>query len=201
LGQPGERRLVAVRHGRTAWNAEGRFQGHADPPLDDVGQATARVLAEQWAGPGIALVACSDLTRAVQTAAPLAAACALQVTVDPRLREVDVGDWEGLRPPEIEARFPAQWEAWNAGADIRRGGGETRAEASHRVAAALLDLSATIAPASTVVVVGHGMSLQGGLSHLAADGFAALDGPPPHLGNGEWVTATVDPAGGQRAAG
>jgi len=192
---------VAVRHGRTAWNAEGRFQGHADPPLDAVGRATAHALVGELAGPEVALVASSDLRRAVDTASPLAAACHLPLTVDARLREVDVGAWEGLRRPDIEARFPADWQAWSAGADIRRGGGETKAEAGRRAAAALLDLTAMADPGSTVVVVGHGMALQASLSLLAATGFAALHAPPAHLGNGEWLAVTVDPTGGQRVAG
>lgn len=196
----GVRRLIVVRHGRTSWNAEGRFQGHADPPLDDEGEATAAALAGSLGGLGVAVVASSDLRRAVATAGPLARACGVPVTVDPRLREVDVGAWEGLQPAEVANRFPAEWERWKAGGDIRRGGGETLAEAGRRVADALQDLAASIPGTATAVAVGHGLSLRSALQHMGVEGTASFDGPPPHLGNGEWLTVMVEPAGPTRAA-
>jgi broad specificity phosphatase PhoE len=191
------RRLVVVRHGRTAWNAERRFQGHADVELDGMGAETAQEVAEALAGPDVAAVASSDMRRAVATAAPLARNCGLNVIVDPRLREVDVGRWEGLRPSEVAARFPAEWEAWQAGGDARRGGGETLAEAGRRVATALIDLALTAPAGGRVVAVGHGLSLRAALGQMAADGLVVIDAPPPHLGNGEWLAVPLWPPGQQ----
>ncbi|MHB8506801.1 MAG: histidine phosphatase family protein, partial [Acidimicrobiales bacterium] len=92
----GSRRLLAVRHAQTAWNAAGRYQGHADVDLDDEGRAQADVLANAFRGFAADRLVTSDLRRAVQTAGPLALTLRREPLTDPRLREVEVGAWEGL---------------------------------------------------------------------------------------------------------
>jgi broad specificity phosphatase PhoE len=82
--------LVVWRHGRTAWNDAGRFQGHTDTPLDDVGRAQAAAASVALASLRPARVVTSDLSRAAATAAYLGAAAGVPVAEDPRLREVDV---------------------------------------------------------------------------------------------------------------
>lgn len=179
---------MLVRHGRTAWNAEGRFQGWADPPLDDEGrrQATecATSLARELTGREVVRVLSSDRVRALDTASAVALALGLPLTVDAELREVDVGAWEGRTRAEAEARFPDEYRRWSAGEDIPRGGGETLAEAGRRVAACI----ERRAPEGGLVVVGHGLSLQAAVGVLRSRGLTDWEGAPPHLGNGRHLT-------------
>jgi glucosyl-3-phosphoglycerate phosphatase len=200
-----DQRLVLVRHGRTDWNAEGRFQGQADPPLDDLGWEQARRAAEVVAAMRPAAILSSDLRRAHQTAVMVGAACGLVPSTDQELREVALGDWEGLRRDEAAVRFPAEFAAWTGGSDVRRGGGETQAEAGARVATALMGFLWRAGPGRTVVAVSHGLALQGAVDVLARSGLVQLGGVrPPHLGNGEWivlrVARTADRAGAEYAA-
>src|SRR5260370_19441283 len=101
------RRLLLVRHGESTWNAEGRWQGHADPPLSAVGVAQARAAASGVSR--VAAVWSSDLVRARQTA-ELCAPAGVVVAEDPRLRERDVGSWTGLTRAATDDRCP-RWLA------------------------------------------------------------------------------------------
>jgi probable phosphoglycerate mutase len=105
---------------------------------------------------------------------------------------VALGAWEGLERDEAAERFPAEFAAWTAGADVRRGGGETQSEAGARVAAALIRFLWRGRGDGPVVVVSHGLALQGAIDVLAAQGLiaAGADGPP-HLSNGEWLVLPV----------
>src|SRR5215211_9126850 len=99
--------ILLARHGETDWNREGRFQGHADPPLNRTGRAQAFDLSRALAAEKLAAMYSSPLRRALETAEIVAASHGLEpVTVD-GLREVDVGSWSGLTRAEIEQRFPA----------------------------------------------------------------------------------------------
>jgi broad specificity phosphatase PhoE len=98
--------LVAVRHGQTAWNETGRFQGHADIPLDAVGQAQARALAPYLSAVAFARAVTSDLLRARETAETILAGRDVPLEADGRWREMHFGAWEGLTWPEIVARNP-----------------------------------------------------------------------------------------------
>jgi len=106
--------LVIVRHGRTAWNREVRFRGRMDLPLDEVGlnqaEAAARAVFARW--PSLAAIYSSPLQRAVQTAAPLAAACGLAVQAHEALLDVDYGEWTGRTPAEVEASDPERYRLW-----------------------------------------------------------------------------------------
>lgn len=185
------RRVVVARHGRTAWNVAGRYQGHADVPLDDEGQAQAAQLAERLAALQPSLIVSSDLRRALDSAAPLAGAAGLPLVVDRRLREVDVGNWEGLTQAEVAARHPGEWEAWNAGEDLRRGGGETRSDAAARAVSSLLDHAAAVRDGGLLIAVSHGTVLRSALRRLAAEGLVELDHDPPHLANATWLELTI----------
>jgi glucosyl-3-phosphoglycerate phosphatase len=184
-----DRTLVLVRHGRTAWNAAGRFQGQADPPLDDVGWAQAMSTAAVVAGMAPTAIISSDLRRAHQTAAVLGIACGLVPSTHCDLREIALGRWEGLDRTEAEQLFPDEYAAWLAGLDLRRGGGETRAETGARVATALAAALRRAEPGDVVVAVSHGLALQAAMTALAGARLVDLsfDGSPPHLGNGEWI--------------
>ena len=94
-------RLVWLRHGRTPWNQEGRFQGQVDIPLDDVGQTQAQRAASYLIHLEPTLIVSSDLQRAVQTAQPLAQLAGIPIAHDERLRETHAGDWQGLTHAEF----------------------------------------------------------------------------------------------------
>ncbi|MGH9093735.1 MAG: histidine phosphatase family protein [Acidimicrobiales bacterium] len=184
-----------ARHGRTGWNAAGRYQGQADPPLDRTGRAQAERLAAELVGFRPAFVLSSDLRRARDTAAAVAGRCGLEPVTDPALREVDLGGWEGLDPAEAARRYPDEYRAWSAGEDVARGGGETLARAGARAAAAVAlavdQLARRPGDERTAVVVTHGLVLQGALSSLAGAGRILLpDGGAPHLANGAWLAVT-----------
>jgi broad specificity phosphatase PhoE len=182
-----------VRHGRTAWNAEQRFQGQADPPLDATGEAQALAVATEVAPLGPAVVLSSDLRRARDTAAPLVAATGAVWFTDPALREVYLGGWEGLDHDHVKARYPGEYADWMAGRPVRRGGGETEAEAGSRAAERMVDELAAWPDDATVAVVAHGLVLRAALAALAAGGIIELAGDAPHLGNGSWLTLDATP--------
>jgi broad specificity phosphatase PhoE len=141
--------ILLARHGETEWNRQGRFQGHANPPLNERGRAQARELAEQLAPVAIDVVYSSDLERARETAQIVAARKRLPLTVDAGLREIDVGSWSGLTRAEIEQRFP--------GAEHHDG--ETREEHLARVVAAVERIALTH-PGERILIVSHGGSLR-----------------------------------------
>jgi probable phosphoglycerate mutase len=145
------RRLVLLRHGRTAWNAERRFQGQADPPLDDVGRAQAYEVAALIAALAPDLLVSSDAVRAMQTAVPVGAIVGLDVQAEPRLRERSLGHWEGLTREEVQQKYPDEYLDWVSGRDVSRRGGETRGEVAERALAAFNDLPAV----QTAVLVTH----------------------------------------------
>lgn len=171
------RRLVVWRHGRTPWNAEKRFQGQTDVPLDDVGLAQAEQAARVLAALGPERIVSSDLTRARTTAQALADLTGLDVATDVDLRETHAGEWEGLNRDEIEERFPGAMEAWSADPDARPGGGEDRREVSARVVAAIERALDGISADGTLVVATHGGSARaaiGALLGLPPEHWAAL---------------------------
>jgi broad specificity phosphatase PhoE len=104
--------LHLIRHGESIWNAEKRFQGHADPPLSEKGNAQAERLAARFREADIAAVYSSPLQRAQRTAEVIAKAKGLEVRADERLKERDVGLFTGLTWEEIVARYPDHAKAW-----------------------------------------------------------------------------------------
>lgn len=143
--------MVLLRHGRTAWNAERRFQGQADPPLDDVGRAQAYEVAALVAALAPEVLVSSDAARAVQTAAPIAEITGLDVLADARIRERSLGHWEGLTRDDVAQRYPDEYADWIAGRDVSRRGGETRDHVAARALAAFTELPEV----ATAVLVTH----------------------------------------------
>lgn len=150
------RRLILWRHGRTEWNATGRFQGRLDPPLDEVGRRqavdAAPHLIASGALDGDAIVVSSDLDRAAETAGALTRLLGVPLRLDPRLREHGMGSWEGLTRDEVADRHPEQYADWLAGRPVRGRGGEEPEQVAGRALAAVADLPA----APVAVVVTHG---------------------------------------------
>ena len=145
-------RLVLWRHGQTVWNAEQRFQGQSDIPLDETGRAQADRAARLLAGLRPDLIVSSDLSRAASTAAALARLTGLEVTLDKDLRERHGGCWEGLTDTEIRGRYPAEHASWNPpDGEPSPVVAERVAGALHRVATALAETQALAErPASRV---------------------------------------------------
>ena len=102
-------RLCLVRHGETAWNAEGRVQGQLDVPLSEVGHAQARAVAAALAGERFDAIYASDLTRVRQTAAPTAERLGAPVALDAALRERHYGMFERHTYVEVRERYPAEY--------------------------------------------------------------------------------------------
>jgi probable phosphoglycerate mutase len=146
-------RLLCVRHAESTWNAEGRWQGQADPPLSDRGRADAQAAATRLDG-AVERVVSSDLLRAVQTAEIIAAALGIDgVTSEPDVREVDVGAWSGLTRDEIEAGWPGGIAGWRGGG-FAPPGAEDRQAFLERVVRGLHTVAA--ATRRPTLVVTHG---------------------------------------------
>lgn len=156
------RQLVLWRHGRTEWNTQGRTQGQSDTELDEVGLAQAAEAASRLAALAPTAIVSSDLKRAVDTAAELAALTDLAPTYDRRLREVDFGAREGMTAEEARGRWPDEMARRDAGEDVRFPGAETLTETAERFAAVLSDVSKTMSYGQTVVLVGHGSAMRVG---------------------------------------
>ena len=159
------RRLLIWRHGRTEWNATGRFQGQLDPPLDAEGRVQAAHVAPLLAAQlpaGRTVVVSSDLSRARETAEALTSLLGVPLRTDARLREHGLGCWEGLTRDEVADRYPGQYADWTAGRPVRERGGEDPRDVVRRTRAALADLP----PAEAAVVVTHGGTAGRLLEHL-----------------------------------
>ncbi len=154
------------RHGQTVWNAERRFQGQSDIPLNKTGQAQAERAARLLAALGPDLIVSSDLTRAASTAAALAQLTGLEVTLDKDLRERHGGGWEGLNDAEIRARYPAEHATWSPP------DGEPSAVVAERVGAALQRIADRLTEdgpgqaGRLAVVASHGAALRLGMSRF-----------------------------------
>jgi glucosyl-3-phosphoglycerate phosphatase len=165
------RRIVLWRHGRTEWNASGRFQGQTDISLDEFGREQAGGAARRLASLQPELLVSSDLRRARDTMAALAALTGLEIDLDARLRETFAGDWQGLTGAEIASRYPEEYKAWRSGDPLLRvGGGETRQEVAERMAAAVREVAMRLSDDGLAVLTTHG-----GAARL---GIAALIGMP-----------------------
>ena len=166
-------RILLVRHGQSEWNADGRWQGQADPPLSDLGEQQA-VAAARAIGMVDAIYA-SDLARARHTAELVADQLGADVALDRRLRERDAGDWEGRTRVEIDDGWPGYLETGR-----RPAGYEADGSVLERVLAALDAIAA--AHDGDVLVVTHGGVVRVLERHLGGD----AEGLVPNLG-GRWL--------------
>jgi glucosyl-3-phosphoglycerate phosphatase len=180
-------RVVVLRHGRTGHNHTRIWQGQLDVPLDEVGRLQAKAAARALRELEPAAIVSSDLSRASATADVLAAVTGLRVILDPRLREVDAGRWEGLSGEEIVAAGDGDVLAgWRRGDDVAVGGAERPSDLGRRGAAALLDHAEAL-DGGTLVVVAHGAVLRTGVLTLLGveqgrwQGLGSLE-------NGAWGT-------------
>ena len=171
------------------WNAERRFQGQSDSPLDETGLAQAERAARLLAALRPDLIVSSDLSRAARTAAPLARLTGLEVVLDKDLRERSGGSWEGLTDAEIRERYPDEHATWTPP------DGEPAPLVADRVAAALLRAASAVTERVTgrdglAVVVSHGAALRLGMSRVLGmpDDLFNVLGP---LSNCSWSVLGV----------
>jgi probable phosphoglycerate mutase len=149
-------RVLAIRHGQTAWNAIGRIQGQLDIPLDAAGLQQARQLARALADCGIDVLYASDLLRAVQTAEAVAASTGLAIATEPGLRERSFGTFEGQTHADIERDWPVHALRWRQrDPDYGPEGGETLAAFYARSVACATRIAARH-PGQTIALVAHG---------------------------------------------
>jgi broad specificity phosphatase PhoE len=158
--------LLLVRHGATAFNQERRWQGQHDSPLTAEGRAEARALAARVAAAEPEAIYSSDLPRARETAAAIAALTGLDPAFDARWREVDVGEWLGLTPEEVQERHPEGYARWLAGGTGWEQG-ESYPEMAARGLAAAQEVAAAHAGAMRpVVCVTHGGVIRAIVMHV-----------------------------------
>ena len=178
-------RILLIRHGQSTWNADGRWQGRADPPLSELGRRQAAVAANTVADHGLTRVVASPLLRAHQTATIVADALGLTVVNDVRLEERDAGEWTGKTRTEIDAGWPGYLD------DGRRPAGfETDDVLYHRAMAAIGDIAA--AAHEPVVVFSHG-----GLIRVVERALGSEPHSVPNLGGLD--IRRVDGEGGAHA--
>lgn len=153
-------RVLLIRHGQTDWNVTGRWQGTIPVGLNAEGREQARSLAAHLRGRPIRTVMSSDLPRAFDTAAALAAVVGVEAQADERLREFAMGVFQGNTRVEIETNLAAEWAGFRADYwDYQIPQGESRRDLQNRVYAAWLDLVAQ-APGPEAALVSHGGSIR-----------------------------------------
>lgn len=155
-------RIILIRHGETDWNTLGRWQGHAPIPLNSEGHLQARLLANYLVEKQVSAAALytSDLRRARDTAAPIAHQLNLTPIPDVRLREIDLGEWQGLTGEEIQAWDGERYAHVQADTyHLARPGGESFSQVADRAVAALHSYVADH-PDSIVLVVSHGGTIR-----------------------------------------
>ena len=156
-------KLLLIRHGETEWNAERRVQGHTNSPLSARGRRQAQAVAARLISVPISAIYSSDLTRALDTATPIAGPHQLPILPMVGLREKCYGIWEGLTETEIEAVSPDGWRRYHRDRqlDYPIPGGETWEDVQTRILAVLTYvLSEHPKENDTIALVGHGASLR-----------------------------------------
>jgi len=168
---------VVVRHGRTAWNADGRFQGHTDVPLDETGRRQAAALGALLAAERFDAAVASDLARAWETAEAIVAGRDLALEADVRWREMRFGAWEGLTWPEIVERNPALADASSVAPKFYTpDGGETFEDVCARIGVAVAALDARVPDGGRVLVATHAGPLHALLRVVLGESEAAALG-------------------------
>jgi 2,3-bisphosphoglycerate-dependent phosphoglycerate mutase len=149
-------RILAIRHGETAWNAESRIQGHTDIPLNPHGRWQAQQLAEALRDEAFEAAYASDLSRAKETAQAVAQTRDLPVVTFTGLRERGFGEFEGQTWTELEARWPAETQAWRKREpNFAPGGGESLLQLQARVVETVNQLAARHL-GEQILIVAHG---------------------------------------------
>ena len=150
-----------IRHGQTDWNLLGKWQGQSPdaPSLNETGRAQALALRDQMAGVEFSAIYSSDLLRARQTAELIAEPLDLTVTLDPRLREMDLGAWEGMLSSDIKSQYPRELEEREKKPfDAHAPQGESPRDVAGRVIEVVDEITHRH-PGESVIIVSHGVAL------------------------------------------
>ena len=190
--------VYLVRHGESAWNAQGRYQGRLDAPLSELGLRQADLLARRFASVRLDAVYSAPLERARVTAERIAAPHNLPVTSEPRLTEIDHGEWNGMPRPEVERRYPDLARLWRESPErVSMPGGESLADVRQRAMAAL-DAIVLAHPNQAVLVVSHHAVLKvvlGALLGMGLDGFWSVEADQASVSaadlGGPWPLVTL----------
>ncbi len=185
--------ILLVRHGQTDWNLEGRYQGRSDVPLNAAGWAQAERLAAGLASGRIDAVYCSPLARTLETARTIARRHGLEPRTDPRLIEIDQGEWEGMLAERIAEVYPELSRGWGEDpGSVRPPGGESIREVHDRVIGALEEMAAAH-PGGTLGVVTHKTAMVVARCHyLGLELRAEMQRMPE---NATWEMLEVAPGG------
>lgn len=196
------RRLILLRHGQTEWNADGRMQGQLDTGLTELGRTQAKNVALALADLPLVAIVSSDLHRASDTAALLGDAAQLPVATDDRLREVYLGDWQGLVHSEVDDRYPGARAAWRSDGTWVPPGGESRIDVANRALPVVTELFERQQDwaGGVVALVSHGgliAALTAALLDLPVERWTVFGG----LGNASWAQLSHHSAAGGRGSG
>jgi probable phosphoglycerate mutase len=149
-------RIIAIRHGETAWNVDTRIQGQLDIPLNDTGHGQARRMGRALADEGIDAIYASDLSRAFETARYLGLSTGVEVVAEPGLRERAFGEFQGRTFLEVESELPEQARRWRQrDPHFSPAGGESLLQLRARVVGTAERLAARH-PGELIALVGHG---------------------------------------------
>ena len=150
-------RCYLVRHAQTTWNAQNRIQGHSNPPLSVLGFAQAGRVGAWFAERPVTALYTSHLLRSRQTAEAITRHIGRTAAIHEGLAEIHLGQWEGLMPQDVEARFPGLFEEWrHSPSRVRIPEAEPYEEFRRRILAAFASIVATHQPNDEVIVVSHG---------------------------------------------
>jgi broad specificity phosphatase PhoE len=185
-------RLVLWRHGETDYNATGRMQGHLDSELTSVGWNQARFAVPALARFDPEIVVASDLRRAMDTATVFTEASSVPLRIDKRLRETNLGQWQGKTTAEVEELWPGALVSWRADPTWAPPDGETRVEVAVRASELVAELDEEFE--QTVLLCAHGGLITGltaALLDLPHVNWAQLSG----MGNCHWTVLARRPGG------
>jgi probable phosphoglycerate mutase len=167
--------IYLARHGQTAYNLEGRFQGWGDVPLDQTGREQARQLAVAVAAVEPVSLVSSNIVRALETATIVSELIGLEPQIDPRFAETETGDWTNRSFAEVAAEDPEAFTNFvELEADWGFPGGESFATQAARVAAGLEDWRARSNTGATVIIC-HGNVIRLALRDAGRDGSERPD--------------------------
>ena len=188
------RRLILIRHGQTTYNASGRMQGHLDTELSDVGYEQARAAARLLRDQGVVKIVASDLQRARETARVVAESLGLDFSTDPRLRETNLGQWQGKSSAEVDAEFPGARAIWRHDPTWAPPEGESRVDVARRARPVIDELMQEFSgwDDGAVLIVAHGGAISALTCHLLGldhGQYGILSG----LKNTHWSQLTARP--------
>lgn len=148
--------VFLIRHPRTTWNDEGRYQGWLDAPLSEAGETQLRAVAQLFAGNDIAAVYSSPLSRALILGRALAETTDAPLHTDDRIAEIGLGEWQGLYRNQIVERYPELFALWHSAPDrVHFPGGESLADVRSRASEWLVDVFAAYPGPRNVLAITH----------------------------------------------